>query len=158
MNSTIKLLAVFIVIIALVCPALAQPGGGGMGPGRGMGPRMYNPQTVVTVKGQVASLENLPPMGRRAGRGMGVAQVAAVLKTEQGNLRVHLGPGWYLEQEGVALKAGDTLEVTGSNVTVGQQPTIIAKDIQVNGKTLNLRDEQGLPLWRGMGPGQAPSK
>jgi hypothetical protein len=159
MKSTANVLLVLIVTLALVCPALAQPqpgGGRGLGPGRGMGPQMYNPQTVTTVKGKVESLENLPSLGPGGGRGM--MHLTAVLKTDQGSIAVHLGPAWYLEQQQAALKVGDLMEVTGSKVTFNQKPTIIAKELRVNGKTVNLRDEQGFPRWRGLGPGGGPRR
>ena len=138
--------------LALAVPALAQPGaGGGMGMGGGMGPQLYNPQTVTTVTGQVEKLEELPSMGRGGGRGM--MYRGALLKTDKGSLMVHLGPTWYLDQQKFALQAGDTLKVTGSQVTLNNQPAIIARDVEVNGKTLKLRNDQGIPAWRRMGSG-----
>jgi hypothetical protein len=140
--------------LALACPVLAQPGSGGgrgMGMGRGMGPRMYNPQTVTTVKGTVEKLEELPSMGRGSARGMRFRGV--VLKTDKGNITVHLGPAWYQDQKKFAVKVGNTMAATGSQVTLNQQPALLAREVTVNGKTLKLRDEQGIPLWRGMGPG-----
>lgn len=146
-------LMVWYIVLALVGPVLAQPGPGsggpGMGMGSGMGPRLYNPQTVTTVKGQVERLQAID-MGR-GGRGMTLQEV--FLKTDQGSLRVHLGPSWYLDEQKFTVKAGDTLEATGSKVTLNNQPAIIAREVKVNDKTLKLRDDQGVPVWRGMGPG-----
>jgi hypothetical protein len=154
MNKTMGFL-VLAVSLALVNPGLAQMGGGGggmgMGPGGGMGARLYNPQTVTTIKGTVEKLEELPSMGRGGSRGMEFR--GALLKTDQGSLLVHLGPGWYLDDNKFTVKAGDTLEATGSKVTLNNQPALIAREVTVNGKTLKLRDDQGLPVWRGMGPG-----
>ena len=45
------------------------------------------------------------------------------------------------------------MEVTGSKVTLNNQPALIAREVKVNGTTLKLRDDQGLPVWRGMGQG-----
>ncbi|MFA5111595.1 MAG: hypothetical protein WC443_09330 [Desulfobaccales bacterium] len=143
----IMVFPLIIVVLALVCPSLAQPGPGG---GMGMGPSLYNPQTVTTVTGQVEKLEELS-MG--PGGGMGMKFQEARLKTEKGSLLVHLGPAWYLDQQKFALKAGDTLKVTGSQVSLNNQPAIIAKEVDANGKTLKLRDDQGIPAWRGMGRG-----
>lgn len=136
---------VIISSLILVCPLWAQ-----MGPGGGMGPRLYNPETVTTVKGTVEKLEELS-MGRGSGMDMKFREI--LLKTDKGSIMVHLGPIWYIDQQKFAVKAGDTLEVTGSQVTLNNQPAIIARDIQINGKTLKLRDDQGLPTWRGMGRG-----
>jgi hypothetical protein len=160
MKKTTVFLVIF-VCLALVGPALAQPGGGGMGMSGGMGGRLYNPQTVTTVTGQVEKLEDLPSMGMGGGRGMQFRGVS--LKTDQGSILVHLGPGWYLDEKKFAVTAGDTVEVTGSQVTLNNQPALIAREVKVKGTTLKLRDDQGLPVWRGMGrgpgagPGQGPA-
>ena len=81
---------------------------------------------------------------------------------------VHLGPGWYLDEKKFAVKVGDTMEATGSKVTLNNQPALIAREVKVQGATLQLRDDQGLPVWRGTGrgdggrsrrrPGQRPGR
>jgi hypothetical protein len=148
-------LVVILTALALACPALAQPGPGG-GMGRGMGPMLYNPQTVATITGSVEKLEELPSMGRGGGQGMKFRGV--LLKTEKGSILVHLGPGWYLDEKKFALKEGDAVEATGSQVTLNNQPALIAREVKANGATLKLRDDQGLPMWRGMGPGAGGGK
>ncbi len=151
--------AVFLALVAalaLVGVAMAQPGSGGgmgmggMGPG-GMGGRMYDPQTVATVKGMVEKVEEVT-----MARGMAIRELR--LKTDQGARLVHLGPTWFLEEKKFAVKVGDTVEVTGSQVTLNNQPALIAREVTVNGVTLKLRDDQGIPVWRGMGrgPGGGP--
>jgi hypothetical protein len=149
--KTAKVWVVMVLCMALAGPALAQTGPGGMGMGAGMGPRLYNPQTVTTVTGQVEKLEDLPSMGGGGGRAMQYR--GATLKTDQGSLMVHLGPGWYLDEKKLAVKVGDTMEVTGSKVTLNNQPALIAREVKVNGTALKLRDDQGLPAWRGKGRG-----
>jgi hypothetical protein len=143
------LFLVLLSSVALICPALAQPGAGG-----GRGPQLYNPQTVTTVKGKVERLEQLPSMGRGGGRGMMYNGV--LLSTAKGPILVRLGPTWYMSQEKFTIMTGDPMEVTGSQVTLNNQPAIIAKEVTVKNKTLKLRDDQGLPVWRGrgMGPGR----
>ena len=157
MKKTTVLL-VMIVSLAMLGPGLAQPGPGG-GMGRGMGPMLYNPQTVTTVTGQVEKLEELPSMGR--GGGMGMQYRGMLLKTDQGSLMVHLGPGWYLDEKNFAVKVGDTVSATGSQVTLNNQSALIAREVKVNDTTMKLRDDQGLPVWRGMaggGMGQGPGR
>ena len=175
-----RLLALIIAItsMALVCPVLGQPGpgssggpaaGGGVSPGAGPGinrramraaaqgtlmlMRNYNPQTVTTMKGVVESLETLPPKSKAPG-----AIRSAVLKTEQGKITVYLAPDSYLQEQKISLKAGDELEVTGSKVTLGQQPSLIAKDLRVGGKSITLRDERGEPVWMEAPAGGSPAK
>jgi hypothetical protein len=136
--------------LALAGSALAQPRPGG-GMGSGMGPACYNPQTVVTVTGQVEKLAELPSLGRGGGKGMHYRGV--LLKTDQGSLMVDLAPGWYLDGKKFVVQAGDTVSATGSKVFLDNQPGLIAREVTVNGTTLKLRDEQGIPVWQRTGPG-----
>jgi hypothetical protein len=136
--------------LALAGPALAQPRPGG-GMGSGMGPVVYNPQTVITVTGQVEKLADLPSLGRGGGKGMQYRGV--LLKTDQGSLMVDLAPAWYLNEKKVVVQAGDTISATGSKTTLGNQPGLIAREVTVKGTTLKLRDEQGIPVWQRKGPG-----
>ena len=135
-------------------PAWAQPGGGqgmgpgggmggGMGIGRGMGAMRYNPQNVTTIKGTVESLA--APQTRR------MRHESLVVKTDQGSITVHLGPAWYMSQNQMIFNPGDAVEVTGSKMAVAGGAILVAKEVTVKGKTLKLRDDQGLPLWRGQG-------
>ncbi len=149
MNKPVLFLAI-VISLALICPGWAQPvPGGGKHVREG---RLYNPQTVTTVMGQVEKLETLPGMGSGGGRGLQLQGV--VLKTNQGSLVVHLGPGWFLSQQKFVVKAGDTLEATGSKVTLNNQPVLIARQVKVNSKTLELRDVRGIPVWSGSGRGK----
>ena len=141
---------VIALAMALAGPALAQPGPGG-GMGRGKGPVAYNPQAVTSVTGQVEKLEELPSLGRGGGKGM--QHRGVLLKTDQGSLMVDLAPAWFLNDKKVVVQAGDTVSATGSKTTLDNQPGLIAREVTVNGTTLKLRDEQGLPVWHRMGPG-----
>jgi hypothetical protein len=136
--------------LALAGPALAQTRPGG-GMGTGMGPVVYNPQTVTTVTGTVEKLADLPSLGRGGGKGM--QHRGAILKTDQGSLMVDLAPGWYLDDKKFVVQAGDTVSATGSKTTLDNQPGLIAREVTVKGTTLKLRDEQGIPAWQRQGPG-----
>jgi hypothetical protein len=153
----IKTLLAICLCLILSSPVWAQPGGGqgmgpgggmgrGMGPGRGMGANMYNPQTVTTIQGTVVSPG--PPMGR-------MQHVSWVVKTAKGDLTVHLGPAWYMTQHQISLKPGDTVEATGSQMEMGGGTRMVAKEVKVGGKTFQLRDDQGVPVWRGQGRRQS---
>jgi hypothetical protein len=158
MKSITLLLAIFLCL-ALACPALAQPAGG-MGAHGGMGGRLYDPKTVTTIKGTVEKLEDLPSMGP------GLQYRGITLKTAEGNILLYMGPARYLEEKKFAAKVGDTMEATGSKLTLNNQPSILPREVTVNGVTLKLRDDQGIPLWRrmglghggGMGPGAGRGK
>ena len=149
-----KSLLIICLCLVLSGPAWAQPGGGqGLGPGegmggglrtgRGMGAMRYNPQTVTTIKGTVESLA--APQTRR------MRHESLVVKTDQGSITVHLGPAWYMSQNQMIFNPGDAVEVTGSQMQAAGGAILVAKEVTVKGKTLELRDDQGLPLWRGQG-------
>jgi len=127
--------------LILAVPAWAQRGPG----------RHYDPQKVVTIQGQVEKVETISRQGRRAG---GEYQMQVVyLKTDQGTMPVHLGPSQFLEQQQLAPKVGDTMTVTGSKLTTGKGDLILAAEVKSGGKTITLRDAQGVPVWRGKDKG-----
>jgi hypothetical protein len=143
-----RLVPLLIVGAALAAAASASaqrgagPGGGG-GAGSPYG-RLYNPQTVETVAGEITAVEKITP-GRGMSRGVHI-----VLKTDKGeSLPVHLGPEWYLEKQAVTLKQGDKVQVRGSRVTFQDKPAVIAAEVTKDGKTLRLRDANGVPAWAG---------
>jgi hypothetical protein len=117
----------------------AQPG---MGPG-GEG-RMYNPQTVETLTGDVISVESIP--GRGGGRSYGVH---LTLKTDKETIPVHLGPSWYIDKQNIKIEPKDKVKVTGSRVSFEGKPTIIAAEVKKGDKVLKLRDQAGIPMWAG---------
>ena len=74
--------------------------------------------------------------------------VYVLLKTEEGNRAVRLGPDWYLEREGLAIEPYDKMEVLASEVqTTQSRPALVAAKVRANGKTVVLRSNQGKPVW-----------
>ena len=138
---------VALLLLAMLGPvAFAQGmkwrGSGGWGPGSPYG-RMYDAKTVDKVTGEVAKVDTITPM-----RGMS-GGVHVALKSEQGEVSVHLGPQWYLENQDVKIEPGDRVEITGSRVTVEGKPTIIAAEVRKGDEVLQLRDAAGVPEWAG---------
>jgi len=146
----ISLMGILTLVLAATA-AYAQPGagpGGGEGGGWGAGDaysRMYNPQTVETLTGEVVRVDKFTP-GKRMSYG-----VHFTLKTEKETIPVHLGPSWYMEKQAVTIAAGDKVEVTGSRITYEGKPTIIAGEVKKGGQVLKLRDAAGVPAWAGRG-------
>ena len=145
-----KLLATSAVCAVLLLPlgpgALAQGmkwrGSGGWGPGSAYG-RMYDSKTVETVTGEVVKVDRITPM-----RGMS-GGVHLVVKTDKGDVSVHLGPQWYLENQDVKIEPKDKVEIKGSRVTMQGQPALIAAEVKKGDEVLKLRDDAGIPLWAG---------
>jgi hypothetical protein len=111
------------------------------------GGRMYDPKTVVTVKGEVVSVDKVPsPRGKGHG-------VHLTLKTEKETVSVELGPDWYVEKQPVGIQAKDRVEVKGSRVMLQGKPAIIAAEVKKGDRSLVLRDANGIPAWSGGGRG-----
>lgn len=135
-----------IAALALTPVAFAQGmrwrGSGGWGPGGAYG-RIYDTKTVETVSGEVVKVDRVTPM-----RGMS-SGVHLVVKTATGDVSVHLGPQWYLENQDVKIEPKDKVEIKGSRVTVEGKPTVIAAEVKKGDETLKLRDDAGVPMWAG---------
>lgn len=104
--------------------------------------RKYDLSTVTTVHGTVQEVTQHP--GRRGGTG-----IHLLVKTETGPIEVHVGPASYVTKQQFAFSAGESVEVTGSRVKIGGTDTILAREVRKDGKTLVLRNAQGIPNWRG---------
>ena len=115
--------------------------------------RMYDPKTVETVSGDVMSIEQIQGKAWGAGRGGrgGGYGVHLILKTEKEQIAVHLGPSWYLDKQGLKIAPKDRIEVRGSRITFEGKPAIIAAEVKNGGRSLRLRDDNGVPEWRGRG-------
>jgi hypothetical protein len=117
-------------------------GSGGWGPGAAYG-RLYDVKSVETVSGEVVKIDRITPMpGMSAG-------VHLVVKTDKGDVSVHLGPQWYLENQDVKIEPKDKVEIKGSRVTIQGQPAVIAAEVKKGDQILKLRDEAGMPMWAG---------
>ena len=114
----------------------------GLGRKGGKG-RIYNPQTVETIKGQVVAVKTT-----KLRRWQGVH---LTVKTEKGNVAVSLGPKKYIDQQKMTFAPNDTLEITGSRVTLRGKPAIIAATVKKGSQVLTLRDANGIPAWAGQG-------
>jgi hypothetical protein len=145
-----KKLAILAIIsligLFLAGAVLAQPGGQGMAPGWG---RLYNPQTVETLKGEIVSVDTLT-----AGRMDIPGRVILNLKTAKETIMVYVGPEWYVKEQGIKLVAGDQVEIKGSRVTMEGKPYIIPNYVKKGERVLELRDDTGIPLWAGKGMGR----
>ncbi len=102
--------------------------------------RNYDPKTEVKMKGTVADVQQHP--GKRGGTGTHL-----ILKTESGSLPVHVGPSSYIAKKQFSFSKGDQIEVLGSKVSLAGTETLIAREITKEGKTLVLRNAQGIPEW-----------
>jgi len=127
---------------ALAQRGIRWKGGGGWGPGTSYD-RLYNPQTVEAVSGEVLSVDRITPI-----RGMYYG-IHLMMKTDKETISVHLGPGWYIENQDVKVLPKDKVEVKGSRITHEGKPAIIAATVTKGDEVLELRDAGGFPAWSG---------
>ncbi len=142
-----KTLTSILIVCILVCAvegfaAMKWRGSGGWGQGSQYG-RMYDPKTVETIMGTVEKVDKITPA-----KGMSYG-VHITVKTDQETIDVHLGPGWYIENQDIKIMPGDKIELKGSRITFQGKPVIIAAEIKKGDEVLQLRDENGYPSWAG---------
>jgi hypothetical protein len=105
--------------------------------------KLYNLKTVETISGEVVSIDIITPM-----KGMSNG-VHLLLKTDKETISVHLGPSWYIENQDISIKPKDEVEVKGSLITFDGKPAIIAAELKKGNEVLQLRDDNGYPVWSG---------
>lgn len=126
--------------ISLAIATLAALIAFGQNPGAG---RIYDPTTETTIRGDVDKVTE-PSRGEMSGTHL-------FIKSDGATLEVAVGPSAFVKGKGFTFAAGDTVEVTGSKVTVSGKQYIVAREITKQGKTLTLRDKNGMPAWAGKG-------
>ncbi len=134
-----KIMQCVITILVMGLPLVAF----GQGPGR---TRNYDPKTEVTVKGTIEDVQE--QSGKQGGTGTHL-----VLKTDSATVTVHVGPSAYIAKKQFSFAKGDQIAVLGSKVIIAGKETLLAREITKDGKTLVLRNPQGVPEWAG-GPRQ----
>lgn len=99
-----------------------------------------------TMKGQVVSVDRQMPSSRDS------KYCAVVLSSPEDNQRhvVLLAPVDYLDQNSVALpKEGTEVNVTTiKGYNAKGEPIRVAQRITIDGKTVELRDDEGVPRWK----------
>ena len=146
-----KIVSVFAVVSILTILSTTESfaqggmkwrGSGGWGTGAPYG-RMYDPRTVETISGEVVSVDKITP-----GKGMSYG-VHLVVKTDKETLSVHLGPGWFIENQDIKIEPKDKVEIKGSRITFEGKPALIAAEVKKGNEVLKLRDDSGMPVWSG---------
>lgn len=114
----------------------------------------YDPKSEATFKGTVTDVKG----GRSAlywfsrihtfGLGhMRAPDKQLLLKSDTETLEIQLGPSSFLADQKVEISEGDTLEVIGSRVTIGESQVVLAREMRKGDDTWKLRGAAGQPLW-----------
>jgi sporulation protein YlmC with PRC-barrel domain len=99
--------------------------------------KMFDPQKIETITGKIVRVEFDKVM-----------KLIVYTDTKKPVL-VALGPTGYFESQEKILKPGDKITVTGSGVVVDDTPFLIATKIKEGNKELQVRDNEGHPIWIG---------
>jgi hypothetical protein len=146
-NVSILTAVISFLILLFAAESFAQrgmgwKGSGGWGMGTAYG-KMYNLKTVETISGEVVSVDKITPI-----KGMSYG-VHMTVKTDKETIAVHMGPGWFIENQDIKIEPKDKVEVKGSRITFEGKPAIIAAEVKKGDEILKLRDENGFPAWSG---------
>jgi DNA/RNA endonuclease YhcR with UshA esterase domain len=106
------------------------------------GPK-YDVANEVKVKGVIDDIRQVP--GDFEG-------TLLVVKTDTGNVLVHLAPADFLKEMDSTFKNGDEVQVVGCKAPNVSEPEILAREITVGTNTTTLRDDKGVPVWAGWKP------
>ena len=107
-------------------------------------PPKYDRATETTLKVTVEELKLVPPAGTKP---------IAYLLTKTGpdktkdTVEVFLCPKSFLDELGIAFKADDSIQITGSKVKQDGTDLILAREVVKSGETLTFRFQDGKPAW-----------
>ena len=107
--------------------------------------KIFDSKTIKTISGQVIKVDQVPEPG------FGIEMRLTVFIDKKEVLPVYLGPAFYIvgSEQAKHFKLGDKVTVTGSQVTRGGEPFMIAMTVKRGKEVLRLRDKDGNPEWIG---------
>ncbi len=100
----------------------------------------YLKGTLDTIRGIVIGTD-VAPSGT-------IPLETVTLRTTVDTVTVYLAPSWYLEQNNISVARFDRIVVAGSRLSLNGRSTLIARELQKQGKKVDLRDKRGNPLWK----------
>ena len=108
--------------------------------------KIFDARTIKTIAGKVIKVESVD----EPGFGM---TVRLIVYTDKEILPVYLGPTWYIVGAGPEkrFKSGDEVTVSGSQVTLDDEPFMLAMTVKRGHGVLQLRKKDGIPVWNWMG-------
>jgi hypothetical protein len=141
----LKKLSLMVSLVGLIALLLAPQGWSQQQfpPAARNASRLYNPQAVETLVGNVVALNRVH--AKRPGR---PDRVTMVLQTDKETIKIHMGPADYLDRQALRLAPGDQVEVKGMRITRSKGTLFIAGAVKKGDQILQLRDDAtGRPLW-----------
>jgi hypothetical protein len=120
------------------------------GRGQGFRPCPYSPYSCPVKEtckpfdesGKVAQV-----LTESLGDGMYPGMALLLDTKNRGQVRVHLGPVWYLERQEFQLAPGEEVRVKGMCDQKDGKTEVVAFELSRGNYVLHLRDTQGRPNW-----------
>jgi sporulation protein YlmC with PRC-barrel domain len=98
---------------------------------------LFNPGKIETVSGKIVKVRYYDELR------------LIIYTNAKKPVLVALGPTDYFEGQNKLLKVGDMVSVTGSMISVDDTPLMIATKIKESNKEMQVRDNEGYPIWMG---------
>jgi hypothetical protein len=135
-----------LLVAALILPTAALS----QGRGQGFRPCPYTPYLCpvtkvckpMTITGKVTRVYT-ETLQDKMHPGMAIL----IDTKDHGQVRVHLGPTWYLERQEFDLDPGQEVTIQGICLEEKGETRLIASQVIVGNSILLLRDTEGRPMW-----------
>jgi sporulation protein YlmC with PRC-barrel domain len=111
--------------------------------------KIFNPESMKKISGEVIKVDYVIPEKGIISQ-MEIKLIVFVDQKEP--VPVYLGPEWYIAgpQGRSPFKSGDKITATGSWITSGTEPFMIATMVTQGNRTFRLRQKDGTPIWSGL--------
>jgi len=119
-------------LVLLTSPAFSQA------------PPKYDSATETTLKATVEELKLVPPSG---GKPLAYLLTKTGPDKDKDSVQIFLCPKSFLDNMGIAFKADESIQITGSRVKQAGADLILAREILKGGETLTFRFQDGKPAW-----------
>ena len=115
--------------------------------------QQFKQQEVQTIEGEVQTIGSFRP-DRESADGLRLR----VRTEDDRTLVVYTGPHSFMLRQGLRLRTGDDVTVRGSKATIEGREVLLASSIEADGRTIQIRDQQGRPLWTAQDLQQTPAR
>ena len=103
----------------------------------------FDAATIETIKGKISGISTYKIPGDA------VSGVQLMVDSKGEQIPVHLGPDWYIDNQGKQFEVGEKVTVKGSRIDFDGSPAILALAVAMNNHMLVLRSASGAPVWAG---------
>ena len=100
----------------------------------------YDPRTEVTINGRASKVLRVQYPDDDC-------YLVAIVKSDQGDFLVNLGPVWYADENNLIVVEGDNISIKGSKIKTNGRYIIIASELKKDDKSLTLRNQNGTAQW-----------